>query len=1245
MQILRACILTAFALGLGIWQSLAMASPFRTLQFEHIKVKQGLQPGPITAIVQDAQGFIWIGGQQGLSRFDGYKFSIYKNIPGDPGSLDDNWIRTLHVDKTGQLWIGSNNGGLHLYDRINNKFKRYYSPDFTTSPTSEHTIRALIGDGDSGLWIGSRNGLKHFSPSKEEFTIFQNEPSNPDSLIENTVTSLALDEGKNLWVGTRLGLDRKPPGSKQFIHYQIDTSANKDGSQKTVRSLMVDHQQHLWVGTNNALEVWDLKAEYSKQPKHRQFGPAENWLPGVVARIYQDQDHGIWINMADKGLLRWEESSQKFFIFQHQPGIPESLSDNQLETIYQDRTGSLWIGSWSGGVNRVDLGSGGFTNFAHMPASAGTVTNSKISYISEQKDGLLWISTGGKGMLLYDPLSGKELAAIKETAKDSASINDIDIVGTFNIQPSGHIWAATRAGLASVDEKKGKLVLRPQKPGEPATKFTINEIYSDPESILWIASVTGLLRFDTRLDQLQIYKHQAGNTHSLVHNTVNTILPAENGKLWLGTMRGLELFDPSSGQFQHFQHDQERSDSITNNNVAHLFYDSKKNLWLGTETGLSKLTGWKNQQPQFQNYSTAQPINCLLEDKQGQLWISLENEISRFDPVSGSFKNYSYADGLGDNGFYLHSCHQSRDGNMFFGSSSGLISFKPENIKDNAVAPQVLITDLLIFNQSVTNGKFPKGFSMQGQIQDAREIVLNHKHAIFSLEFSALHYADTQSNKFAYQLQGFDEDWVITDASKRYATYTNLDPGEYIFKVTAANKDGVWNETGRSLKITVTPPFWQTLWFRLLLAAFLLGSIWTIYLWRVRNFILQKQVLEKEINNRTMEVSAQKTELEMTNQALLKLNKLQQAQQSELTRFLAVASHDLRQPMHALNLYLGALVKFDLPEAVRPVVNNLRHCARNMDDMFANLLDLSRLDAQIVQPQLIHFSINDILSKLDVEFSPQAHAKGLQFHIFPSTATVESDPALIEQILRNLIANAIRYTPAGQVQLICSEVENHLQIAVEDTGIGISRHDQETIFEEFFQVDSDRRTKGMGLGLAIVQRLVRLLHIPIQLASEPGHGSTFTISLPKVADQLTASEYDRQKSNPTASLLQALIVVVEDDENILYAMRALLEQWDSRVITATSGAAALKLCSEEIKIPDLLICDYRLNLNETGIDVITNLREEFNHQIPAILITGDISPQLSFDAKAAELILMHKPVQADVLHETVSQLLSKAKQA
>jgi signal transduction histidine kinase len=367
----------------------------------------------------------------------------------------------------------------------------------------------------------------------------------------------------------------------------------------------------------------------------------------------------------------------------------------------------------------------------------------------------------------------------------------------------------------------------------------------------------------------------------------------------------------------------------------------------------------------------------------------------------------------------------------------------------------------------------------------------------------------------------------------------------------------------------------------------------------------------------------------------------QEEQQSELTRFLAVASHDLRQPMHALNLYLGALTAFELPEPARPLLANMTQCAHIMDEMFLALLDLSRLDAQVVLPLIERFPIASLLSRLAVEFIPQANAKGIDMYICPSAAWVETDAALVEQILRNLVANAVRYTDAGSILIVCGSHGGKLRVAIQDTGIGISSHQQETVFEEFNQVGNDGRdrTKGLGLGLAIVRRLCRLLGVPITLLSAVGQGSTFSIDLPLVTGQTAEAALDMTRAADAESFHGKMVVVVDDEESILDAMRVLLEQWSCQVVTAVSGEEAVAKLGGAGRLPDALICDWRLRQNESGVDVIRMLQEEFNHDIPALLITGDTSPDRIQETLASGLPVLYKPVKAGALRTALGQIL------
>ncbi|MFZ6741603.1 hybrid sensor histidine kinase/response regulator [Undibacterium sp. JH2W] len=399
---------------------------------------------------------------------------------------------------------------------------------------------------------------------------------------------------------------------------------------------------------------------------------------------------------------------------------------------------------------------------------------------------------------------------------------------------------------------------------------------------------------------------------------------------------------------------------------------------------------------------------------------------------------------------------------------------------------------------------------------------------------------------------------------------------------------------------------------------------------RNKEVLQQKELLEQ-----------QRSALEQSNQALTLAYQLQEQQQSELTRFLAVASHDLRQPMHALNLYLGALSNIDLPTQARSLLNNVRHCTDIMDDMFLSLLDVSRLDAHIVTPTIQSFPIAAVLSKIIIEFTPQAQNKHLEFYVHTSTIWVKTDASLLEQMLRNLTANAIRYTHAGAVKIICQAEADKLCIHVTDTGIGISAYQQKTVFEEFFQVGNQHKdnSKGLGLGLAIVKRLSSLLDIPVSLQSKLNEGSCFSIKVPMAAAEEIPAQENLDPSQLSDELRDSLIVVIDDEKSILLATQALLELWGCQVIAAASGPEALSALSSLNKRPDALICDYRLSSKENGCDAIAAIREEFNDDIPALLVTGETSAEQIGTPQSQDFQILHKPMQAEALKAALLELL------
>jgi len=971
-EVLIPCVLVSFCVA-------GNAAPAPTLRFEQLGQAQGLISDSVLAIAQDDEGFMWFGGQGGLSRYDGYRVTTYKNNPSDPYSLANDWILDLHIDERGRLWIGTQDG-LHLYDKTLDRFIRYEPKKETARDTSfsKFWIQKIVADGRGGLWLSTPEGLQHFDPASGQFSTKRFDQKDPDRHARDFIYGMARDARGNLWIGTGRGLDCLAPDATTFSHFRIDSEANPDRDRNQITSLLIDDHQTLWIGTLNGVEAWSLDSD---EPQRRRFGLAEGAKATLINNLYQDKQGNVWVATTSEGLLRWDKERNRFVGYRHQRGDPHSLAENNVVPIYQDQSGTLWLGTWGSGVSRVDLASGGFTRLSQDSEGGKNLAGNQITglLIDPVSKDRLWVTSDG-GLNLIDTATQQVLAVPRDpTSKPNAVYNTLRSVA---VDGKGQMWVASEIRLYRFDRATGRPVASIPFAGDTSPSF--RNIVTDRSGMLWALTNTGLYRFDPGRNEWRNFAHKKNDPTSLVNDYVTAWLEDSHGTVWVGTLLGLERLDPETGGFTHFHNDPKDASSLGRGTITTVFEDSKGVLWVGSETGLSKMEAVVNGVPRFHFYPMPE-VDAILEDRNGRLWISTDNGISRLDPATMEFKNYTARDGMIDGPYWVGSVVQGRDGKFYFGGANGLTIFRPEDIHDNPTPPQVRITDFQIFNKSVGVGNGPEGFELKQQIQDTKALTLSYLHSVFSIEFAALHFADPQRNKFAYQLQGFDKNWIYTDATRHFATYTNLDPGNYVFRIKAANKDGVWNDTGAALGITITPPFWKTWWFRTVLAALLFSGAWAGYLSRIKNLVNKKAKLEQQVVLRTSEVVQQKIlveqknqELEKFNRALQIANRIQEEQQSELTRFLAVASHDLRQPMHALNLYLGVLQNVDLPKTIQPIIGNISRCTSIMDDMFLALLDLSRLDSHLVQPQISKFPIARVLEHLEVEFAPQASSKGLQ---------------------------------------------------------------------------------------------------------------------------------------------------------------------------------------------------------------------------------------------------------------------------
>jgi signal transduction histidine kinase/streptogramin lyase/DNA-binding NarL/FixJ family response regulator len=1182
----------------------AAAAPEPTLRFEHLSVEQGLTQESVLSIVQDTDGFMWFGTQTGLSRFDGYRFTNYRNILGDPRSLGSDWVRALHVDPKGRLWIGTD-GGLNRYDPATQSFTRFLPDEPARRGNGNRHIKAIIDDGKDGLWLASGDGLQHFDIASGRFATWHHVPGDERSLIDDDVRALALDESGRLWIGTSRGLDSLAPDMVRFEHHGSGLSSKET----PVEALLVDADQALWVGRLGGLERRTLHGPEAGAV--RLYGPADGIARTWVKTLYQDVDRKLWVGTHDGGLYRWRIRQGRFENHRHAVSDRRSLADDYVSALYRDRVGTFWVGTWYAGVSRVDLGSGGFARIVRKDGVPDTLVDNKVLALLDDGPDRVWIATSS-GLHHFDPASGK--ARLYRHEPDNP--NSLIAVGAHALARDrrGVLWIGSRAGITSFDVARGRFT-RMTLPGD-ADANNVRGMYTDRAGIVWITTRGGLHRLDPLTRKVRSYRHDPARHASLAHDTVRPILEDSRGRLWIGTFDGLDLLDRASGRFRHFRTDPYDINSISHDEVHYMLEDRKGDIWVGTAVGLNRMVTAPDGSVSFVRYTTREglvdnAISAILEDADGRIWASTSSGLSCFDPASGRWRSYTAADGTIEGAYFDASALRTLDGTLYFGGFNGITAFDPRALRDNRIAPRAVITGFQIFNQPIEQAH-PE--LLAGPIEQARSLVLPADASVFSLEFSALHFAAPQRNRFAYRLEGFDKEWVNADASKRFATYTNLDPGTYVFKVRAANKDGVWSDEPATLEITIAPPLWGTWWFRTASALLLAGVVYGAIIARVWRLRRQKELLERQVSARTEQVEHQNRVLERQTQELreqesqvrrntyelAEANRALQENEERLrfakqraedaarqkSEFLANMSHEMRTPLAGVIGMLGfALRDPALKESTREQILRGQANAQALLSIINDLLDFSKIEAGKFTIENIDFALDAAIGNVVSLFEEQAAARSLGFavELAPDLPRfVVGDPTRLRQVLVNLVGNAFKFTNAGTVTVrverrAADQVEgagyNMIRFSVHDTGIGIAFDALPRLFQKFEQADTTttRRYGGTGLGLAICRQLVELMGGTIEAASVEGVGSTFTFVLP-LADGVQPPAVAHVPREPHTHRLRVLCA--EDFPTNQIIVRMMLEDLGHEVDIADNGALAVQACARTRY--DLVLMDGRM---------------------------------------------------------------------
>ena len=1180
----------------------------------------GLPSKNTTATLRDRRGFVWVGTENGLCRFDGYSFKIFSNKLGDSTSISNNFINALVEDRNGKIWVATMDG-LNLLDPLSERFTRFLHDDRNASSLSNNKVWSVLCDRTGKLWIGTDDGFNEYVASKKGFAIYRPNLSKRNSMMGKSVNSIIEDAKGDLWLGNwSAGLNHFQKAKRSFTNYaQYQKPGEKNPND--VWSLCYAQDGKIWVGTYwNGLFIFDPKTGKFQKIT---IPDKDNYSVFSIMKVNRDRmliggNNGFY--WFDSNSMAWDRI--------------DDIQNNSFGDAYKDRDGIIWINA-KNGLRKMDHHQ---NKFALHPLSLGNREVKSMVVL----DSVIWLGTNN-GLFKISRPSGKVTVFTKGTHPGSLASNEIQKL--YN-DSKGILWVLTENGFDSYDERANFFThhFHHSSIGNLFNEDVFRDILEVGNGSYILATDAGIKIYDTKTNEFKHYYNQPKNALSINNNHTYALAKAPDGKIWVGTYGGgVNVFDPKTGQFQSIETVVNAKGTLSSNVINAIFTDSKKNMWVCSADGLNK---YIFKEKRFLIYSktngfASNVFNGIAEDENGVIWLTTENGISSLNPTDNKIRNFDDADGVAVSSVIVSSGKM-----LYVAGNKGFFSFDPRALKYNRQAPPVFITDFQLFNKSV----LPSADGpLKENLNTASTITLGYDQSVFSIDFVALNYSYSWKNQYAYRLVGFDKKWNYVGTQRR-ATYTNLNPGKYTFQVKASNNDGVWNQEGKSIMIIIKAP-WYLTWWALILYVIAFGAGTYLYI----SYRRKQQELKYEIKI---------AHIESENEKELNERKLS---------FFTNISHEFRTPLTLIINPVKELLYQDDKNMDTSGMNIVYRNAKRLLSLVDQLLLFRKADFKGDTLKAANINLVSLVKEVFLCFSHQARSKNINYDFISRSerADIYADREKLEIAIFNLLSNAFKFTPDdGSIIVEIKESQYTVEILIVDSGFGIREDLTEKIFDRFYQEDNRNRSlaSGFGIGLYLVKNFVEMHGGAVTCRNNEQIGTTFTVSLLKgsshinpdfiVPEQQESSSFlkelnqedlitepvevkDARLTEMIAEERKAILIVDDNPEIADYLAEVFGQQY--RIYQASDGEAGLAIIREFL--PDIVISDVMMQ-GMGGIELCSIVKEDESiSHIPIVLLTASTSAEIKLkgvESGADDYI--SKPFDKDLLVARIGGILkSKSK--